>query len=111
MKADLSALIPEYKSRTEAEWARVGDLILMDEFQKQVVVQMYEPVAFYVPSGRYKPDFMHILEDGTMIFVEVKGSKKQKGYRSSRQKLREAANVFPMFTWVMAVKGWEIEVL
>ena len=108
--ADLTALIPEYKSKTEEQWAQLGDAILADELGVPVAVQYYEPVAFYIPSGRYKPDFAHFLEDGRIVFVEVKASKKQKGYRSSRQKLRETANVYPMFTWVMAVK-LEVEVI
>ena len=72
------------------------------EYGEAVVLTMYEPMAFYLPGGRYKPDFMHILESGSILFVEVKGSTKQRGYRDSRAKLRAAAEVFPFFYWCMS---------
>ena len=101
---------PTYKSNQEAEYAKIGALLIADEFGQPVVLTMYEPMAFYIPGGRYKPDFMHILENGEIVFVEVKGSKKQRGYVSSRQKLRAAAEVFHFFHWCMCIGG-EVEVI
>lgn len=104
-KADLDALIPKYKSNAEREWASLGNAILQDHFDTPVAYQHYEPVRFAIPGGKYTPDFLHVLEDGRIVFVEVKGSKKQRGYRSSRQKLRAAAEMYPFFTWVQAIGG------
>ena len=64
-----------------------------------VVLTMYEPVTFHIPGSNYTPDFLHILADGEQCFVEVKGSKAQRGYRDARAKLRAAADVFPFYSW------------
>lgn len=67
----------------------------------------YEAIKFQLPGGLYTPDFYIKAElpDGTraLIQVEIKGSKSQKGYRSSRQKLRAAASLYPEFIWLTVV--------
>ena len=103
MTANIESLIPRYKSKAEEDYSNFGAALIGWELHKKVTLTMYEPIAFYIPGGRYRPDFMHILEDGRIVFVEVKGSKKQKNYRDSRAKLRAAAEVFPFFTWMMSV--------
>lgn len=103
MIANMDALIPRYKSKAEEDYAIFGAAMIHQELGKVVELTMYEPMAFYIPGGRYRPDFMHILEDGKIVFVEVKGSKKQKNYRDSRAKLRAAAEVFSFFTWIMSL--------
>jgi hypothetical protein len=101
--ANIEALIPAYRSRAEEDYAAIGHVLIADEFRQKVMLTMYEPMAFYIPGGRYRPDFMHILEDGSVVFVEVKKNKHLKSYRDSRAKLRAAAVVFPFFTWVMSL--------
>ncbi len=101
--ANIEALIPQYKSKAEEDYAIFGAAIIHQELGKVVELTMYEPMAFYIPGGRYRPDFMHILEGGKIVFVEVKKNKKLKSYRDSRAKLRAAAVVFPFFTWVMSL--------
>lgn len=103
MIANLDALIPQYKSKAEEDYAIFGAAIIPQELGQLVVLTMYEPMAFYIPGGRYRPDFMHLLEDGSVVFVEVKKNKHLKSYRDSRSKLRAAAEVFPFFTWVMSL--------
>jgi len=53
------------------------------------------------------------METGMVVFVEVKGSKKQKGYRDARSKLRAVQAMYPFFTFVEVVEedGWLVEVL
>lgn len=112
--ANLDALFPVYKSEAERAWAAIGELILAADFEQRVMLTMYEPVALRLPGGSYKPDFMHILETGQVIFCEVKASKHQKNYRDARSKLRAAAEVYGFWTFVEARGGgenWETEVI
>lgn len=95
--------MPEYRSQTEQQYANLGPAIIADELGKAVVLTMYEPVAFYVPGSRYRPDFLHLMEDGEVVLVEVKKNRKLKSYRDSRAKLRASAETFPFFTWAMSV--------
>jgi len=37
---------------------------------------LYEPMRFKIPGGNYTPDFLAVCADGTMILVEIKGSRK-----------------------------------
>ena len=115
-RANLAALIDPYRSETEREWAEGNGMLYVSlEFDGARVLRMdYEPETFNLPGGSYTPDFRCILETGQVIFVEIKGSKKQKGYRDARSKLRAAAELNPMYTFVVAVggkDGFELEVI
>jgi hypothetical protein len=113
-RANLAALVDPYRSNAERDWARLGALILSNEFGELVLLTLYEPVTLRLPGGSYRPDFLHILEDGRTLFVEVKGSKKQKGYRDARSKLRAAAEIFSFWTFCEARGGgeeWVVEVI
>jgi|GEM_PF-5088163 len=111
--ADVKALIPRYKSSTEEKFALFGAVILQEALDTEVVAIFYEPVRWKIPGGHYTPDWLCLLETGMVVFVEVKGSKRQKGYRDARSKLRAAAAMYPWFTWCEAVEedGWLVEVL
>lgn len=112
--ADVAALTRQYRSKTETYWADIGEVYIADEFNARVVDQRYEPVSLAIPGGKYTPDFLYILETGQTVFVEVKGSKRQKNYRDARSKLRAAAEVYPFWTFVEAVggrTGFELEVI
>ena len=66
----------------------------------------YEPISFRCAGGRYTPDLaIHIAEDfqisddifikkDTMLFIEIKGSWKQRGADRSKRIFREAAGQF-----------------
>ncbi len=113
-KADLSLLEPTYRSKTEDRWAREGGAQLEALLGIKPVWTQYEPFSIRIPGGRYTPDFFYIFEDGRMGFVEVKASKHQRSYRSSRAKLRAAAETYPFFIWVEARPlgdTWELEVI
>lgn len=105
MIANLSALIPQYKSKAEEDYAAYGPILIGDEFGEKVVLTMYEPMTFRLPGGKYTPDFLHLLQSGTHVFVEVKGSKKQKNYRDARSKLRAAAEMYSFYSWCMVIGG------
>ena len=112
-KANVQVLAPQYKSGSEAQFALLGRAILREHFDVAVGAMFYEPCRWKIPGGHYTPDFMAILEDGRVVFVEVKGSRKQKGYRDARSKLRAAAEIYKMFTWIECVEqdGWTVEVI
>ena len=115
-------MFPAYKSEAEAAWAGYGDVILQSELGQHTAVMLYEPMSFRLLGETYKPDFMHLLEDGRVVFVEVKGvfigakGKKiyMKSYRDARSKLRAAAEMHPWFTWIEARQehgGWIVEII
>jgi len=95
------------KSKAERTWGQVGRHIIADEYEAEVLAELYEYWTFRIPGGKYTADFYYILESGRVVIVEVKGSRKQKNYRDARSKLRAAAAMNPWFTFVeaMAMKG------
>ena len=112
-RANIDALIPQYRSGAEQVFARMGPILLADEFGSNVALMEYERMRFRVPGGWYTPDFSVILDDRRLIFVEVKGSTHQKGYRDARSKLRAVADLYPWVTWIEAIPdrggGWSLE--
>lgn len=104
-RARLLALIPAFDSEGERWWQQYGALLLGDEAGSAVVWTQYHPLTFRLPGGSYTPDFLHILADGRIVLVEVKGSKQQKGYRDARSKLRAAAEVYGWLVWYEAIIG------
>jgi len=102
------------RSAAEDRWESEGSIILQAHTELTTLAMRYEPVRFRIPGGHYTPDFMHILADRTIAFVEIKASRKQKGYRDARSKLRAAAELYPWFHWFEARltrDGWEVEKL
>lgn len=115
-RADVDRLSVKYDSRLEEEWASSGPLWMSAELKRRIVVTYYHPLTFHLGGQNYTPDFLHIADDGRMVFVECKGSRKQKGYRDARAKLRVAAAQYPCFTFYEALGtisrgliGWEPE--
>ena len=76
----------------------------MSEIGMMPILTKYEPMKFSIPSGVYTPDFLHQLPDLTLLFIEVKGSKKQKGYARARAALKNATTIYPLFRWAEVVK-------
>ena len=111
--ADVTTLIPVYKSHCERRFAGLGATLLGAHFGAECLRFDYEPLRFKVPGGFYTTDWLALLADGRVVFVEVKGSKKQKGYRDARSKLRAAAEIYCWWTWVEVVEqdGWTVEVI
>lgn len=114
-KALLDFANVQYKSNGEKLWAAEGALLICAQFGTRVELTLYEPMTFNIPGGHYTPDFLHILQTGEMVFVEIKASTKQKGYRDARSKLRAAAEVYPYFYWIEAITpsrttpNWSLE--
>lgn len=112
-RVDLPSAEDEYRSKSERDWAIFGDMVLEDELGEKTYRRLYEPVSFYLEGGRYKPDFMHILLDGRVVFVEIKGSRRARGYKEGRIKFNAVTDKHPWFVWVMAVGSgdrWEVEI-
>ena len=110
--ANLANTYPAMKSNLERKWYNIGAVYMAEYALERIIFTQYEPITFHIPGGNYTPDFMHITESGRIYFVEVKGSRHQKGYRDARSKLRAAAEVFPWFTFIEARKennAWELE--
>jgi hypothetical protein len=102
------------RSSHEVQWQRIGAAIMEGEVGSPVTWQGYEWLSFRVPGGTYTPDFMYIFKTGEMAFVEVKGSKRQQGYVTTRQKIRATATLNPWFYFFEVVgKGtdWEVELV
>jgi hypothetical protein len=113
-EANLLDLYPKFRSKAEERWYFASHIYLYDLFPVPSLRIFYEPVTFNIPGGKYTPDFMHIQADRQIVFVEVKGSKKQKNYRDARSKLRAAAAIHPYFTFVEALvsgDGFECEII
>lgn len=102
-KANVAALLRPFKSAHEGAFAQVAHALLADEFGLAVERLDYEPVTWNLPGNKYTPDFCALFIDGSVMFIEVKGSRKQRGYRDARSKLREAAAMYPEYTWVEAI--------
>ena len=100
--ANVQALMPRYDSDSEEWWASYGALLLGDEAGSPVALTQYHALTLHLPGGSYTPDFLHILADGRLVVVEVKGSQKQRGYRDARAKLRAAADLYRWATFYEA---------
>lgn len=104
----------EYKSAGERAFSTSGYLALLADLPAGTsIAQMYyEPKKFAIDGGGYTPDFLFLTDAGERLFVEVKGSKHQKNYRSARCKLRAAAERYFFFRWFEATRvggQWRIE--
>ena len=101
--ADVAKLIDHYDSREEEEWARQGMLWVRSLLGRTVAALFYHPLTLHLAGESYTPDWMCIFSDGRIAFFEIKGSKKQKGSRDARSKLRAAAALFPCFAFYEAL--------
>lgn len=92
--------LDKYKSDCERAFAQFGIPLIEDKFDAGVELMLYEPVTFNLPGNKYTPDFQVILEDGCILFVEIKGNRRQRNYRDARSKLRAAQAVHPYYIWI-----------
>jgi hypothetical protein len=102
-RANMGQLVPTFDSKAEAWWDRYGATIIADECDTAVALTQYHPFTLHIPGGNYTPDWLHILSDGRLVVVEIKGSTKQRGYRDARSKLRSAAETFRWLTFYEAI--------
>lgn len=96
-----------FKSDEERYFWQVGQAVLegLAEFQGAEVTEMtYEALTFDIAGTNYTEDFYvkMRLKDGPwfLVCVEVKGSKKQRGYRETKAKLTSASSLYPEFIFV-----------
>ena len=66
-------------------------------------VLMYEPCSLWVSGGfRYTPDFLIIMPDGRLAFVETKGSFRLQSHSRARLAFADASTRNPCFLFVWA---------
>jgi len=105
------------ESSFEKRWLKFDKVVVEDYFGSKVALMRPKPVSFLLPANVYTPDFFYILEDGRRVYVEVKGSTFQQGYRDAIAKLRMAATLyyFETFIEVMPDKtsknGWSVKLI
>jgi hypothetical protein len=98
-------MLDPFKSQEERFfWRMVNTLpqVMPELSGTRVITAMYEAFSLRLGSTTYTPDFLVQFGSGNgfvCVMFEIKGSKKQKGYRETRAKLREAASLYPMFVF------------
>lgn len=114
IEAILDQAMPKYRSKIEEKYANLADVLIQEQLNTDVIETLYEPFTVRLPGAfSYTPDFFHVLEDRRLLIVEVKNSKKQKGYRVTHNKILTAAAMFPYFLWAetFAEKGYVFEMM
>jgi len=107
--------VPGQMNGTEAAYAEVlaGELLA-----GEILGYQFEPMKFRLAKNTsYSPDFMVQLSDGTLEFREVKACRASGAFLAEDDamvKIKVAAEMYPMFGWVMCGKlprkaGWKIE--
>jgi len=102
------------ESLEEKRWLIMGVPLIENHFSQKVVLWKPKVISYQLPGGRYTPDFYYILEDGTRLNIEVKGSKYQRGYKDARNRMRTAATLywFDVFMMVISEAGtWQLELI
>ena len=99
-----------YPFRSEEEeifWGLVHLLPdLVEEFNGlELDHASYESLTFHFGQVSYTPDFVVNLKDpltdaNLVAVFEIKGSKKQKGYKEIRQRLNTVAGIFTEYVFV-----------
>lgn len=101
-------------NKTETEYSVfLGDLMRAGKIKRW----RYEAVRLeFARRTTYTPDFMVTATDGSVEFHEVKGSWQAPHQEDARVKLKVAAEMYPEFRFVCAVRvpqkkggGWNIE--
>lgn len=102
------------ESSFEKRWLQFDKVVIEDYFGGEVQIIKPKVLSFNLPANTYTPDFMYVMKNGDIVFVEVKGSPFQQGYRDSIAKLRMCAtlNYYWKFIMVMPDKesknGWKV---
>lgn len=109
-KARAKSPISTMKFRSKTEERAWYEWVLM----QGAVRCLYEPLVFHLQGGNYTPDFVLVFEDGSMWFVECKGSwSAYQSGRSSKRNLKQAAVEFGwMGDWMALLpdkKQWKVE--
>ncbi len=92
----------DFESKTEADFYENGRKSLEEAYRAPVHLLLYEWMSFNLPSSVYTPDFAAILNNGRIVFIEVKASKKQRHYLIGRYKMRIVSSLNPFFDFCIA---------
>lgn len=94
----------KYKSEGERRYREYGYTTLVYPEEEPVLI-IYEPLSLKVPGGRYTPDFLVLYNSGYFVLVEVKESPYQPSFRDCAAKLRASAELYPFFTFALAMEN------
>jgi hypothetical protein len=86
---------------------------LQDAFMKALVREWRrEPITLRLAGRtRYTPDFLVVMPDSDLVFVEIKGFMRD----DAAVKLKVAAEMYPYFGWLLVTRagrhGWEVRIV
>ena len=87
-------------NKTEAS---LYEVLSLQKATGQLVWVEYERITFKLgPDCRYTPDFDVLTDAGTLMFYDAKGTF---ATEDAVVKIKAAAEMFPFFTFYLAVKG------
>jgi hypothetical protein len=105
------------ESREEAKWQKLDKETIEHYFNQKVLFSRMKPVSFILPGAVCTPDFFYMLEDGTRVHCEVKGSVFAHGYKEAMVRVRAAASINWDLTFILVMpdkesyNGWSVEVI
>ena len=105
------------ESAQEIKWLKFATTVIKETFKSDVIITKPKPCSFNLPANSYTPDFLHILKDGRRVYVEVKGSEFQPGYRDSIAKLRMTATLYYYDIFILVMpdvkepNGWKVKII
>lgn len=106
-KKDVALSISEDMSAVERQWEIDAPIEIEKLFGQPVIRTLYQPISLRLPyvkgAIRYTPDFMHVLKDGELVFVETKATRFQDNYAYSILRLKIIATKFYEFHFVVAM--------
>lgn len=71
------------------------------KFKGTAVLPYKETVTFNVPGVKYTPDFIGITPDNEIVVIEIKGSKRQRGFYYTRARMIAAHVLLPLFHFIV----------
>ncbi len=104
---------PDRMNKTEAAFAKE-----LDRARRLGKVKRwwFEPCSFRLSGIQnwYKPDFIAVMADDTLIAYDVKGSWSMHGQDRQMVKIKTAATLYPCIRWIVVMKkrkkdggGWK----
>ena len=100
------------RSQTEADW---GVVLEAETRAGRIQWARHEPIRLRLAEGAwYKPDYLILMADGSLVADEVKGSWSARGQEAARVRLKVAVEHHPWLRFRVVMrkgKGWSVEEL
>lgn len=81
------------------------DRFLETPFYNLWVSDEHEPITFNMNGMKYTPDFLGVTEDEEVVVIEVKATKRQRGYYYSRSRIIASHMMLPHFHYIIVEVG------